>query len=184
MSKPKKGKRFVYSLASLLKVREIREKQEQDKLIEAERRLREEQQKEKEMKAHQAAQYSELQQMLGETDELPDMNYIKLRKLYIEKVKEQVIEQEKVTQEADKAKDDQREKLTEAAKNKKIIEKDKEKTRIEWKKLMDKEDGKFLDEIATIGFESKRRQAEEDEKRADLRRNESADVEEDGAGIS
>jgi len=33
MSKPQKSKRFVYNLQSVLKVREIREKQQQEKYI-------------------------------------------------------------------------------------------------------------------------------------------------------
>ena len=39
----------------------------------------------------------------------------------------------------------------------KVIEKDKEKTREAWVELMKKEDTKFLDEIAIIGFENKKR---------------------------
>ena len=47
MAKPKKSKRFHYSLETLLKVRSIREKQEQDKFNEACRVLEEEMKKEK-----------------------------------------------------------------------------------------------------------------------------------------
>ena len=35
--------------------------------------------------------------------------------------------------------------------------KDKEKTKEAWKKIMDKEDGKFLDEMAVLGFDRKKR---------------------------
>ena len=41
---------------------------------------------------------------------------------------------------------------------KQVIESDKDKTRWAWKKLMDKESDKFLDDIASVGFEKKRRE--------------------------
>ena len=49
MSKPKKASKFIYSLASLKKVRDIREKQEKEKLTKAEQLLLDEQQKEEDI---------------------------------------------------------------------------------------------------------------------------------------
>ena len=45
MSKPKKGKRFNYPLKTLLKVRDIRQRQQQEKLNTAEKELQTQQQK-------------------------------------------------------------------------------------------------------------------------------------------
>ena len=54
MSKAHKSKRFNYQLKDVLKVRMIRERQEQDQFREAEKTLAREQQKEKELQqSHQ-----------------------------------------------------------------------------------------------------------------------------------
>ena len=160
MSKPKKGKRFVYSLETLVTVREIREKQAQDAYKEAERILMEECRKEQELKDLQQHHYQEyVEKMKG--GYVPDMNDIKRRKRQIEVLYEKIEEQAKVREEAETKKEEAQEKLIQAVKEKKIIEKDKEKTREAWRKLMDKEDAKFLDDIATIGYEKQRRDKEE-----------------------
>lgn len=161
MSKPKKGSKFKYSLEALLKVRDIREKEEQDKFREKEKILSEEEKKEKEIKEKEEKEYQDLLNLMTE-GKLPDMNIIQLRKKHLETVKEQVIQQIKKRETAEKNRDLQREKLAQAIKEKKIIEKDKEKTKEAWKKLMQKEEAKFLDDISTIGFENKRRAAAEE----------------------
>ena len=82
MSKPTKGKRFVYKLESLLKVRRIREKQEQEKFEKAEQLLRAALQKEEALKNQRVQEYANLQEMLS-TGDLPDLNLIKIRKIHI-----------------------------------------------------------------------------------------------------
>lgn len=159
MSKPKKEKRFNYQLDTLLRVREIREKQEQDAYSQALQKLEEEKQKEEILKQQQNAAYQELTEMIS-SGAMPDMNHIQLRKRHIEVLVEKVEEQEKAVKAAEKAKETQREKLNQAVKERKIIEKDKEKTRISWRKLLDKEEVKFLDDIAGIGQLKKRRESE------------------------
>ena len=165
MSKPQKSKRFVYNLQALLKVREIREKQEQDKFAEAEKKFLEEKKKEEEIKNFQSQCYAKLREIMSGEKGMPNVQEIMMRKVHLEVLQGQVEEQIKKTEEAEKAKEEQREALTKAIKEKKVIEKDKEKTREAWKKLMDKEEGKFLDDISTVGFEMKRRQAEAEDKR-------------------
>jgi len=162
MSKPEKSKKFNYKLETLLKVRDIREREEQDRFREKEQKLVEEQKKEKEIKKKEELEYHHLVDLMN-SGELPDMNIIQIRKAHLKSVQEQVDQQIKKRETAEKNRDDQREKLTQAIKEKKIIEKDKEKTKEGWKKLMAKEEAKFLDDISTIGFERKRRQQQEDE---------------------
>ena len=86
---------------------------------------------------------------------------IQLRQVYLDKLKEDVKSQIKVREDAEEKRETQRDVLTEAVKKTKIIEKDKDKTKISWKKWMGKEEAKFLDDISTIGYERKRRQAED-----------------------
>ena len=162
MSKPIKGKRFVYKLESLLKVRKIREQQEKDKFTEAEKVLVDAIKKEESLKKKRLEAYVSLQEMMR-TGTLPDMNIIKIRKVHLEKLDEQVEAQVNVRKEAEKKRDLQREKMIEAMKETKIIEKDREKTREAWRKMMDKEADKFLGEIAVIGHYRRSRKAEEEE---------------------
>ena len=154
MSKAKKSKVFRYQLDVVLKVREIREQQEQEKFRKSEEKLREEVQKEEEMKRIQTEAYTELNKLMS-SYELPDMNIIKIRKLHLERMDEQVKQQIEVRKNAEKERDLAREALHKAIKERKIIEKDKEKTREKWRKIMDKEDNKFMDDIAGIRFNKK-----------------------------
>ena len=163
MTKPKKGKNFVYQLRALLKVRRIREEQQKEVYTKAQQTVDEEMKKEQELINLQQSKYVELVDLM-ESGEIEDLNEITLRKHHIEQLKEKIIEQTKVREDAEKIKDEEKDKLTQAMIKRQIIEKDEEKTKEAWKKLMEKEDGKFMDEIATIGFENKRRKAEEDYK--------------------
>jgi flagellar FliJ protein len=160
MSKAKKQKRFQYPLETLLKVREIREKQEQEKFQKAEEKVAEELRKEEEIKNIQAQAYLELQDMMI-GDNIPDMNIIQLRKHQLEDLKEKVAEQIQARENAEKERDEQRENLNKAIKERKIIEKDKDKTKEKWRKIMDKEDAKFMDDIAGINYAKKLRENQE-----------------------
>ena len=57
MSKPKKSKRFIYNLKTVLKVREIKERQEKDKFHEAEKKVQEEKDKLLELQTIESAMY-------------------------------------------------------------------------------------------------------------------------------
>jgi flagellar protein FliJ len=162
VTKAKKGKRFRYSLDSLLKVRGIREEQEKDKFKESERRVLEEKRKEEEIKVFEKEKYDQLKGMMAAGAALPDVQQIMMRKAHLEKVREQLVTQEEAVKTAETQKEDQRKQMVLAMIEKKIIEKDKGKTRIAWKKMMNKEDGKFLDEIAVIGYENRSRKKKEE----------------------
>ncbi len=161
MSKAKKSKVFKYKLDTVLRVREIREKQEQEKFQIAEKKYFEEMQKEEKIKAFQKEKYGELRNIIEPGNVISDFHEILMRKGHLEIVKEQVLEQEKQRQEAERLKDEQRKQLIKAALDKKIMEKDKDKTRNSWKKIMDKEETKFFDDISSIRFNQQKRNAEE-----------------------
>ena len=151
MAKPKKSKRFEYNLKTVLKHREIKEKEEQDKYQKAERQFQEEKRKEEQMKREQEERYHELAaEMQG--GQAVDLQHIFMRQAHLEVLKEQVIVQEKKRYDAEDEKKAQQERLIQAVKEKKILEKDKEKKKEQWRKLMVKEENKFLDDIANIGF--------------------------------
>ncbi len=160
MSKAKKSGRFKYQLQTLLRVREIRERQEQDKFKEAEKKVLEEKRKEMELKRREIEAYETFSQRMQDK-ELPNLTEITIRKHNLEKLGKEYQAQIKVREKAEEERDLQREKLTQAIKERKIIEKDREKTREAWKKIMGKEDAKFLDDIAGIGFSKQAREKAE-----------------------
>lgn len=159
MSKIKKSKRFTYNLQTVLKVRIIQEKQEQDKYNETIRQLEEEIKKEQALIDQERLQYLELRELM--MGDVANVQMITARKYFLEKLKDDIAAQTQKRIEAEEKKEAQRLKLIEAVKARKIMEKDREKKKIAWKKLMDKEDNKFLDDIATIGFDRKARQKED-----------------------
>lgn len=142
---PKKGK-FNYGLDSVLKVREIFEKQQKAVFAEKERILNEEKQKEEELKNWQDQMNTELRNsMIGE---IKDFGTILRRRSHLVKVKEDVETQEDIRVKAEKIREEQREKLELKMKERKVIEKDKDNKKEDWRKFMDKDEGKFLDDIA------------------------------------
>jgi len=148
---PKKTKRFAYNLETVLNYRTIRETQEREKFHKARRQFLEEQRKEREIKDFQQEKYVELAAQIAAGTTI-DFQQIIMRRTHLETVKQQVIDQEKAREEAEQKKEEQRKELVKSAKDKKILDRDKEKKRGVWKKFMNKEEGKFLDEIATIKF--------------------------------
>jgi flagellar export protein FliJ len=157
MSQARKSKRFRYQLETLLKVRTIREKQAQEAFQKAEQAHLEEVEKEKKIKDFESEKYEELRDLMSGKQSLTDVQMVMMRKAHLEVLHTQVIQQEERTRQAEELKEQKRLELITTVRNRKIIEKDREKTRESWRKLMDKEAGKFLDDIAVIGFENKSR---------------------------
>lgn len=151
-SKPEKSKRFKYNLKTLLKVREIHEKQEEEKFSQAQKKLQEEERKEREIKRFQNEKYSELRQRMEPGQKISNFQEILMRKSHLEIVKEQVEEQIQKREDAERMKEQQRLALAKAAMERKVIEKDKEKKKTLWKKFMNKEEEKFIDDLSTIAF--------------------------------
>ena len=154
MSKPNKGKRFVYSLQTLLKVRKIKERQQQDKFNEAEKKLQEEQLKEELIKKEQAEHLAYVHELLS-SKELPQLSVIQMHQIHVKTMQEKVKAQQEEVVKSEENRDKEREELIQKTKEKRIIEIDRDKTRVAWKKMMDKLDSQFLDELASIKFASK-----------------------------
>ena len=174
MSKPKKGKRFVYSLETLLNVRGIREKQQQEVFNKAQQKVLEEERKEAIMKKEQTEHINYVHDMLS-SEELPSMTTIQMHQQHVKVLEEKVKEQKQVVIKAEEQKEKERDELIQKTKEKRIIEKDKEKTRMAWKKMMDKLDAQFLDELASIKFASKMLVKQEEDRIEQLRQEEQND---------
>jgi flagellar protein FliJ len=162
--KPKKSKRFIYNLQSVLNFRELRETQEQEKFNIAERKYKEELEKEEKMKEQ------ELQERIGLTSEIEagkliDFQQVLMRKAHLDQLKVKVLEQIEVRQTAEEEKNIQHEALIQAMKDRKILEEDKKKKRQMWVDLMKKEEVKFLDELASIGYVRQTREEEAEQQR-------------------
>jgi flagellar FliJ protein len=152
MSKPlKPGKKFKYDLTAVLKVREIREKKEQEKFAEKNRAFLEEKQREEKIAAEKKGKEEELR---GVFRKGPISNFQKVlqRRAHLDVLKDDLEAQVEKVIEASKLLDEQRAKLIEAVKDKKIMEKHKEKKLEEYNKLMAGLEMKFMDEIATQRF--------------------------------
>jgi flagellar biosynthesis chaperone FliJ len=120
---PKKGKKFQYNLATVLKVRNIFEKIEQEKFGKAQREHDEQVKKELEMKDYQKDMQKKLAGKLK--GEIQDFANVLHRTEYLKKYKTDILEQEERTMEAEQKKEEQRERLIKAVKDRKILDKDK-----------------------------------------------------------
>jgi len=151
MAKTKPGKKFSYDLETVLKVRGIREKKEQEKFAEKKREYLTEKQKEEAIESEKKGKEEELR---GVFRKGPISNFEKVmrRRAHLEVLKDNLDEQVEKVIEASKLLEEQRARLVESMKDKKIMEKHKEKKLDEYKKLMQDLELKFMDEIATQRF--------------------------------
>ena len=156
MARKIKPGKFKYDLETVLRVRQIREKKEQEKFAEKRRIYLEEKEKEKKLKDQKKREEEELRASIREGI-IKDFQKIMSAHAHIDIVKEEIEKQEKKVMEASRKLEDQRGKLVKAVKDKKIMEKDKEKTIEKYKKLMLDLELKFLDEIATQRFQRQQR---------------------------
>ena len=156
----KPGKKFKYPLQTVLKVRDIREKKEQEQFAEKKRVYLTEKEKEEQLKTKKRNEQDEIRQAFSKGP-VSDFEKVLHRHAHmgiitgeIEKQVEQVIK-------ASQTLEDQREKLLKAMKDKKIIEKDKENKLKGYTKAMQDMEIKFLDEIATQRFIRDKNEREE-----------------------
>ncbi len=153
MAKPKPGKRFKYDLESVLKVRGIKEKKEQEKFAEKQVEYIKQKQKEETIKQEKKHKEEELRNVFKRG---PITNFEKVlrRKAHLEVLKDDLDNQVEKVIEASSALEEQRAHLVASMKDKKIMEKHKEKKLDEYKKIMQDLEMKFLDEIATERFKN------------------------------
>jgi flagellar FliJ protein len=153
--KPKPGK-FKYGLHAVLKVRGIKEKQEQEKFAEKQRDYLKEKKKEDELEDEKHTRKSELKGIMG-GGPIKDFAAVLRRRAHLGKLKEDLDKQIEQVIEASGKLEKQRTHLIEAMKDKKLIEKHKEHKFEEYQKVMQDMEIKFLDEIATTRFRHEKR---------------------------
>lgn len=151
MAKPQPGKKFKYGLGTVLKVREIREKKEQEKFAEKNREYLTEKEKEDQIEQEKKGKEEELRGVFR-NGEISDFAKVLRRKSHLDVLKDDLDKQIEKVIEASKLLEEQRAKLIISMKDKKIMEKHKEKKFEEYNKIMLDLEVKFLDEIATERF--------------------------------
>ena len=144
----KPGKRFKYSLQSVLKVRVIREKKEQEKFAQRQKEFYDEKTKEQQIQDEKKEQNEEFKRIAGKGE----INFTKMitRRQHLNILKEALDEQIEKVIEASQKLDKQRDKLLDAVKDRKIMDKDKEHQKERYDEIMKQVDLKFMDEIATL----------------------------------
>lgn len=147
----KPGKKFKYPLEPVLKVRGIKEKQEQEEFAKKKRAYLKEKEKEEEIEEAREERSKELKKIMRKGP-ISDFARVLRRKAHLGKLKEDLDVQIEKVIDASQHLEEQRAKLIEAMKDKKIIEKHRERRFEEYKKAMEQLEMKFMDEIATERF--------------------------------
>jgi flagellar export protein FliJ len=151
MAKPKAGKKFKYDLETVLKVRGIREKKEQEKFAEKKREYLTEKEKEEAIEREKKGKEEELRGVF-KRGPISDFEKVMRRRSHLEVLKDDLDEQVEKVIDASKLLEEQRARLIESMKDKQIMEKHKERKLDEYKKIMQDLELKFMDEIATQRF--------------------------------
>ena len=156
MAKQKPGKRFKYGLQSVLKVRAIKERKEQEKFADKKRTFVTEKKKEDDIVEDKHGKEADLRGVFSKGP-ISDFTKVLSRKAHLEVLKTDLEKQVEKVIEASKLLEEQRAKLIASMKDKKVMEKHKEKKLDEYKKMMNALETKFLDEIATERFQQRKR---------------------------
>jgi flagellar FliJ protein len=156
----KPGKKFKYGLETVLKVRGIKEKKEQEKFAEKKRAYLTEKEKEEALKEKKRGEEQEIREAFK--SKVSDFEKVLRRHSHLGVLKGEIENQVEKVIESSRQLEDQREKLLTSMKDKKIIEKDKEKKFDQYAKVMQDLEMKFLDEIATERFIHEKMERRED----------------------
>ena len=157
MARKVKAGKFKYNLDTVLKVRGIREKKEQEKFAEKKREYLKEKEAEEKLRGKKRKEEDEIRQVFRRGP-ISDFEKVMRKHSHLGILKKDIETQVEKVIETSKILEDQREKLVTAMKDKKIIEKDKQKTLEKYTKLMQDLELKFLDEIATQRFTREHKQ--------------------------
>jgi len=149
--KPKPGKKFKYDLESVLKVRAIKEKKEQEKFAEKQRDYMTEKEREEAIEREKRGKEDELRGVFKKGP-ISDFAKVMRRRSHLDVLKDDLDKQVETVIEASKVLEEQRARLVSSMKDKKIMEKHKEKKFDEFNKLIQELELKFMDEIATQRF--------------------------------
>jgi flagellar FliJ protein len=150
--KPKPGRKFKYNLETVLMVRQIKEKKEQEKFADKKRAYIKEKDEEDRLKKVQSERTDDVRTLIKKGP-IRDFADVLRRRAHLGVLKEDVEKQVEKVIEASKVLETQRVKLIEAMKDKKVMEKDKSNKLDQYKKLMENLEMKFMDEIATLRFQ-------------------------------
>lgn len=151
----KPGKKFVYGLETVLKVRGIKEKKEQEKFATKQREYLTEKDKEEQIRTSKHGEEEVIRETFRKG---PISNFEKVlrRHAHVGRLKEDLDKQIEEVIKASQKLEEQREHLITAMKDKKIMEKNKENRFKEYQKAMQQLEIKFLDEIATERFKHRK----------------------------
>ncbi|MEE8638271.1 MAG: hypothetical protein V3T21_04400 [Candidatus Margulisiibacteriota bacterium] len=149
--KPRPGKKFKYGLESVLKVRAIKEKKEQEKFADKKRTYLTEKEREEAIEREKKGKEEELRGVF-KRGPISDFTKVLRRKAHLDVLKDDLDSQVEKVIEASKVLEEQRARLVASMKDKKIMEKHKEKKLDEYKKIMQELETKFMDEISTSRF--------------------------------
>jgi len=158
----KAGKKFKYGLETVLKVRGIREKKEQEKFAEKKRAYLTEKEREELLKDKKRGEEQEIRETFKKPGPISDFEKVMRRHAHLGVLKGEIEKQVEKVIEASRILEDQRENLLKSMKDKKIIEKNKEHKFEEYTKAMQDMEMKFLDEIATERFMHEKLEKKED----------------------
>src|SRR3989339_1407811 len=157
MARKIKAGKFKYGLETVLKVRKIREKKEQEKFAEKKREYLKEKEEEDKLRYRKKSEENVIRDAFKKGP-ISDFEKVMRRHANLGILKENIETQVEKVIEASKKLEDQREKLIASVKDKKIMEKDKENTLKKYNKLMQDLELQFLDEIATQRYQRDRKQ--------------------------
>jgi flagellar protein FliJ len=152
--KETKGGKFAYGLETILKVRSIKEKREQEKFAEKQRDYLKEKEKEETIENQRKKKNREFKAILSRGP-ISDFERVLRRRVHLTRLKEELDDQVTKVLDASTALEEQRGQLVSAMKEREVIEKHKEHKLDEWKNEIKDLEIKFLDEIATTRFRRK-----------------------------
>ena len=149
MAREQKPGRFQYPLETVLKVRAIKEKKEQEKFALKQKDYITEKEKEEQMEENKREKEGELKTIIKKGP-ITQFEKVLRRHAHLGVLKKDIDDQIEKVIDASKKLEDQRAKLIESMKDRKIIEKNKEHRLDEYEEMMKSLEIKFMDEIATF----------------------------------
>lgn len=145
----KPGKKFRYDLETVLKVRKIKEKKEQEEFAKRTRDYMTEKEKQEKIEREKQDREKELRSILGKGP-IQGFERVMQRKMHLGILKDERDKQEKKTDEANERLEAQRQSLVTSMKDRKVMERHRENTLKKYQHLMRQVEGKTLDETAVL----------------------------------
>jgi len=151
MAREQKPGKFKYSLETVLRVRGIKERKEEEKFAKKQQEYLTEKEKEERLEEEKKEKEGELKHIIRKGP-ISQFEKVLRRHAHLGVLRKDIDEQIEKVIDASKLLEDQRVKLIESMKERKIIEKDKGHRLKDYENMMKDLEIKFLDEIATQRF--------------------------------